>query len=138
MQRVRAPTQTTTVWPGDYLEVNLPASPSSEEVVAIEPRCDMRVQDWPPPMFTEVVDGQIRLAKFNSLDQPIILRKNEDICQTLPTKQPTAQIPETTPAVHMATHSAAPNGSHFLDDVVLDPDDIMPAPHQRRVHRSFT
>ena len=43
VQTVRAPTQTTTVWPGDYLEVNIPASLSSEEVVAIEPRRDMKV-----------------------------------------------------------------------------------------------
>ena len=76
-------------------------------------------------MFTEVVDGQIRLT--NTLDQPITLRKNEHLCQALPTEQPAAQIPETTPAVHRAIHSIVPNGSHFSDSIALDPDNIMPA-----------
>ena len=76
-------------------------------------------------MFTEVVDGQIRLT--NTSDQPITLRKNEHFCQALPTEQPAAQIPETTPAVHRAIHSIVPNGSHFSESVALDPDNIMPA-----------
>ena len=50
---IRAPPRITTVWPGEYLEVDVPASLSSEEIIAIEPRSDLKQQNWPPPAFNE-------------------------------------------------------------------------------------
>ena len=78
--------QNTTLWPGDYLEVDVPPELNRGALIAVEPRTDIKpaVRDkyasvWLEPRMTDVVAGKIRLLYTSS--EPGIIRRNEHFCQ---------------------------------------------------------
>ena len=84
---LRAPPVTTTIWPGDYLELNVPKELQTYEQLTIEPRSDTSKQKsqldkWPTPDVTEQVAGKIRI--LNDTSSPQRVGKNEHICQSTP------------------------------------------------------
>ena len=79
---LRAPKSSTTVWPGDFLEVPLPDDlVDSSHILAVEPRPDLYHQDnmWPAPDVIESVGGNLRI--LNDTNHPIALKKNQHFCQ---------------------------------------------------------
>ena len=78
---LRAPNATTTIWPGDYLEVDSPPNldPSQDHVLAVEPRIDTATASWPSPFLTTAIAGKIRLP--NTTQQPLIIKKNSHVAQ---------------------------------------------------------
>ena len=55
---LHAPPVTTSIWPGDYLELNVPKEPQNYEQLTTEPRYDTSKQQsqldkWPTPDVTE-------------------------------------------------------------------------------------
>ena len=132
---LRAPSKMTTLWPGDYLEVELPSTiAEADPELALEPRVDTfsaRVSKavWPSPCILRSVSGKIRIP--NLTDEPLILKRHEQfgqVChvfspptpvdlpnvQTLPAK---ASIANTRQVHSKITHSTA---------VQLDPDNMLP------------
>ena len=70
---LRAPASSTTVWPGDYIELSIP-SVLDDLVVAVEPRNDYSPlchQNWPEPAIVEAVGDKIRLV--NTSGEPLKL-----------------------------------------------------------------
>ncbi|VDI45491.1 Hypothetical predicted protein [Mytilus galloprovincialis] len=73
---LRAPAQFTTIWPGDFLEMQLPSDIcSTDDTFAIEPRLESHVSSmhagkdsnvWPPPNLITSVAGRIRIPKFDT------------------------------------------------------------------------
>ena len=84
---LRAPSTNTTVWPGEYVEVNLPAHLfAADSTFALEPRFDSNgnksVRDddaWPQPSLITSIDGLLRIPYLT--DTRRVLKKNEHFCQ---------------------------------------------------------
>lgn len=81
--------QSGTIWPGDYVELDVPSDFTRDCLLAVEPRYDNTPRgtlDWPKPHIAEAIAGKIRL--FNDTQQPQLLRKNDHVCQVVNTLVP--------------------------------------------------
>lgn len=87
---VRAPQKTTTLWPGDFIEVEIPREyASSDATFALEPRTETSCpteQSWPVHDEVTSIAGRIRIP--NLTKELKILKRNEQFCQVLPVFQP--------------------------------------------------
>ena len=84
---LRAPPVTIIIWPGNYLELNVPKELQAYEQRTIEPRSDTskhqsQLDKWPTPNVAEQVAGKIRI--LNDTSSPQRVGKNEHICQSTP------------------------------------------------------
>ena len=68
-QILRAPPVSSTIWPGNFLEVNVPNTFPSDAQLAIEPRVDSACcrstktsHAWPQPALLDSVGGKLRLV----------------------------------------------------------------------------
>ena len=85
---LRAPHTKTTLYPGGFLELDLP-SPYHNQPLAIEPRVSSGKsgdQQWLSPNIIGSVDGRIRIANLST--SPVILQKNKQFAQILPVNHP--------------------------------------------------
>ena len=104
---IRAPAESTTIWPGEFIEVQLPSEAPSDSEYALEPRSDApsarrltASQLWPTPSIISSVAGKIRIPNLSS--EPHSLKRNEHFCQVCPVFTPTvspsaSQKPSTNP-----------------------------------------
>ena len=84
---LRAPSTNTTVWPGEYVDVSLPADLFvADSTFALEPRFDSNgnksVRDddaWPQPSLITSIDGLLRIPNLTNTTR--VLKKNEHFCQ---------------------------------------------------------
>nr|XP_022310274.1 uncharacterized protein LOC111115730 isoform X2 [Crassostrea virginica] len=127
-QVLRAPvSNTTTLWPGEYIEVKLPddmTSPDEYNTYSLEPTSyQSPTTNWPPPSFVDSVAGKIRIANLSN--EPRTIKRNQHLCLVRPTFSPDALPNEITTPVpklnlkyskHTTSHSAAVN---------LDPDNTL-------------
>ena len=98
---LRCPAQATTVWPGEYLELDIPNDYAQQDTVfALEPRSDapssqaVKPSDlWPPASVIVSVAGKVRIV--NEGTGPKVLKRNEHLCQVRPVYFPSA--PSETP-----------------------------------------
>ena len=127
---LRASAPSTILWPGDYLELDIPSDLSCDSPLAIEPRVtpsSSKVHSpdhmWPPPQLIEPVGNKIRLV--NSTDAPHLVRRHDHICQALHTTVPEnlATPPPYEPSTPPRTK---PPTGLFSDAVLLDPDSLLP------------
>ncbi|ESO82843.1 hypothetical protein LOTGIDRAFT_155879 [Lottia gigantea] len=133
---LRAPSFSTTVWPGDYLELTLPGELHSEEILALEARYDtgapkMSTKIWPQPSLTEQVGGKIRIA--NDTDQPQTLKRHEHFCQVRRVQTITDTDNLAYPPAKPVLSAVLKDTTFFSDIVKLDPDYILP----QSVRRDF-
>ena len=85
----RAPPKSTTVWPGEFIELDLLDDLLPDAEYALEPRidapCAKRVttsQLWPPPNIVTSVAGRVRIP--NLATELRFLKRNEHFCQVRP------------------------------------------------------
>ena len=83
---LRAPPNSTVVWPGDFVEVALPSAAPPDSDYALEPRMDtprvrrLATSDiWPPPGIVSSVAGKIRIPNLSC--DPHCLTRSEHFCQ---------------------------------------------------------
>ena len=125
MHVLRVPVS-TTVWPGEFVEVDLPGDIPSDCDYALEPRIDSPVnkhtskdsRQWPPPSIVSSVAGKIRIP--NLFSEPLHLKRNEHFCQARPVFTPSCEH-ETGVTSHTTIHSHAKH----TDYVKLDPDNVL-------------
>ena len=140
---LRSAPSSTVVWPGSFVEVDIPSVLDPESTLAVEPRCDRSTKptDWPHPNIIEAIGGKIRIV--NNTHEPQTLRKNEHFCQI----RLTSNIPDVTETVQ-GTNSdtvtprqqANTTSTHHTDTIHLDPDKILPEETRhtfRRVLQQF-
>ena len=83
---LRAP-KTDTIWPGEFVELDVPTKFATDTSIAIEPRIDStdsRVSGestWPTPCIVETVAGKVRIS--NPTSEPKLIKKNEHLCQAI-------------------------------------------------------
>ena len=85
---LRAPSPTSVVWPGHFLELDLPDRIPPDSILAIEPRrdCSKSTGDWPPPSIVEAVARKICIP--NETHQPKRIPRHDHLCQVIPTYTP--------------------------------------------------
>ena len=122
---LRAPVKTVLL-PGDYLEMKTPNDLEPDDIWALHPRydspCNSHATDstvWPTPQMIHSVDSSVRLV--NTTSDPIIVKKNEHLCDINPVMQPThctgvLASKESSPVSISGLHSTA---------VSIDPDGIL-------------
>ena len=76
----------TTVWPGEFLEIDAPLELLKDATPAIEPRMDLvssshlkPTHTWPPPDIVQSIGGKLRL--LNNTEEPLLVRKHDHLCQ---------------------------------------------------------
>ena len=125
---LRAPTPSKTVWPGEFLEVQLPddAPPNSE--YALEPRTDApRLRNlkpsqlWPQPGVVSSVVRAIRIPNLST--EPRTLKRHEHFCQVTPVFEPKEESPTSQPPTQ---HPLPPSPASHSASVQVDPDRILP------------
>ena len=126
---LRAPSSKTTIWPGDYIEVDIP-SEMTDEMLALEPRTDATntfavktSQLWPPPSILATVGNKVRIP--NTTEEPKVLSRNEHFCQVRAVFSP--PVPDTASPVPYQPHIRSATSALFSSTVKLDPDGILPA-----------
>ena len=138
---LRAPASSTTVWPGDYIELSIP-SVLDDLVVAVEPRNDYSPlchQNWPEPAIVEAVGDKIRLV--NKSGEPLKLRRNKHFCQVRHT------VDATTYSDNTRKHNIVNNvisrpvdNTTFSDNIELDRDNLLTDDTRKQfrdLHRRF-
>ena len=125
---LRAPTPSHTIWPGDFLEIQLPDGFPADSEYAIEPRTDapsarrLKLSHvWPPPNIVSSVAGRIRIPNTSSV--PHTLKRNEHFCQASPVFEPTEE------AIPSPSHSLLPpqpSTTRHSSPVQIDPDNLLP------------
>ena len=139
---LRAPSKTTTIWPGEYVEVDLPPELSNcDDTFAIEPRVDTRIaktlqsnQMWPSPSTISSIAGKIRIPNMTS--NPLTLGRQEHFGQIR-----TIYVPEIAGDISATRHTTASipaSAAPFSSQVSLDPANILSVEDQTGFQTDLT
>ena len=131
---LRAPSTTTTVWPGGFIELDLPPDIPPDTNLAVEPRVDSSscryvksTHAWPQPTILEVVGGKLRLA--NTSDAPILVKKNDHLCQVRLVSDDIPSNATPPPSIPGPLPKLPAQHIYHSEPVSLDPDGIL-SPNQ--------
>ena len=107
---LHAPSSATVVWPGEYLELDIPPDLGDDRILAFQSRSDTPISKhakpahiWPEPQILEAVGSKIRLV--NTSNEPKAISHNEHLSQILPTVAAPPPTPQ--PDAHRSTVSRA-------------------------------
>jgi len=137
---LRSPLSSTTIWPGEFLEVDLPSDAPPDSVYALEPRTDASSvrkltdsQLWPTPAVISSVAGKIRIPNLSP--EPHFLKRNEHFCQVRAVYKPEArddnsQLPVLPPPRPLVLQASTKHSAN----VRLDPENLLP----RAIRAKFT
>lgn len=125
---LRAPAPSKTVWPAEFLEVQLPDDAPPDSEYALEPRTDAPSshnlkpsQLWPQPSVISSVARAIRIPNLST--EPRTLKRHEHFCQAIPVFEPKVVPSTSRPPTQCPSLSS--NSSHSAT-VQIDPDSILP------------
>ena len=130
---LRAPPTSTTIWPGDFVEVNLPDDAPADCDCALEPRSVSQSvrkltasQLWLPPSIVSSVAGKIRIPNMSS--EPHSLKRNEHFCQGNPVFSPDINVATSSPpSCELCPRPSSPTGNlQQTSSVRLDPENALP------------
>ncbi|KAJ8346823.1 hypothetical protein SKAU_G00282240 [Synaphobranchus kaupii] len=125
---LRAPTHSETIWPGEFIEMQLPGDVQSDAEYAIEPRSDTlsarrlkSSQMWPQPSIVSSIAGKIRIPNLSAV--PRTLKRHEHFCQVTPVFEP-KELLSVSPAPCPATPKM--NKTDHSSAMQIDPDNLLP------------
>ena len=132
----------TTIWPGEFFEVEDPEITKLDYSLALEPRIDanqnLKNIDtlWPTPAVVQSISGKIRIP--NHTDFPIVLKRNEHIAQIS-----SAYIPVQAASQQRQNKSLCSTNKQttlFSNNISIDPNKIL-SPDTittfKRLHKEF-
>ena len=121
---------TTTLWPGDFIELDVPSDIALDNPVALEPRITTYINNqlptsyiWPSPNILTNIGGKVRIP--NDTTYPIKLRKHDQFCHI---HQVSTQVESISTSIYNSgepqqqVQSALP----FSRSIILDTDDLLP------------
>lgn len=138
---LRAPPVSTTIWPGEFLEIPLPPDAPADTAYAMEPRLDTHTakcettHNWPRPAVVSSVAGRIRIPNLSG--EPHVLKRHQHFCQVDPLSTVTvpSPAPDTHTTVPMARHlPVRPATVQHSKGVQVDPDNLLPPGFKDRFH----
>ena len=119
----------TVVWPGEYVEVDVPSNINKDATLAIEKRydCQQPISEWPSPQIVEAIDGKVRI--LNNSQEPQKLAKHGHLCQAhftsaIPYTVPNGPTVSPTTTLPPKTYRPGSQTVH-ADAVDLDPHNIL-------------
>ena len=123
-------TASTTVLPGEFLEVDAPSCLPGDMLYAIEPRADTKhALSWPAPDMIHSVEGKLRIP--NHSKEPLHFKRNEHLAQAIEVFEPPLEsAPLATNICVQAVTS--PTASLHSAPVQIDPDHILPDSYSNR------
>ena len=128
---LRSPPTSTTIWPGEFIEVELPADSPPDSEYALEPRMDapsikkLTASQWPSPDIVSSVAGKIRIPNLSP--EPQFLKRNEHFCQVRPVFTPEPARDNTALSSKSPTRSPTTKAAiKHSSTVRLDPDNLLP------------
>ena len=118
------------MWPGEYLELDIPPDLGDDRILAIQQRTDTPISKhtkpayiWPEPQILDAVGSKIRLV--NTSTEPKAIGRHEHLSQILPTTGVPSLTPIPTPTDEPSP--ARPTCSPpFSSAVSVDPDNLLP------------
>ena len=123
---LRAPASTTTIWPGEFIELEVPKDIPQDVTLALEPRtdsdCSQGTTLWPLPDIITSVGRKVRIP--NDTDTPKILKRNDHFCQIQSVFSPSIKEPYTNDSISVPEPKTITKGLHS-DQVILNPDDLL-------------
>ena len=127
---LRAPATSTTLWPGDYIELELQQDLPPNSLHVLEPRSDIpqvhlvtTSELLPPPGIIFSVAGRIRIPNLSC--QPIQPKRHEHFCQfSLVFTPSTHEQPQHTADLSKQSINLSP-GINFSSAVRIDPDNLL-------------
>ena len=127
---LRAPSSTTVLWPGDYVELNVPPDLGEDHALALqphtktpEPKHTKTTCIWPEPQILEAVGAKVRLV--NSYQEPKLIVRHEHLSQILPIEK-TSSFPSTRSLPSLPQPVKPKISLPFSSSVSNDPDNILP------------
>ena len=125
---LRSSSPTAVIWPGDYLEVDVPPELGTDSTIAIEPRSDTfsfkrpppTENPWPQPRVIDTVGSKVRIT--NTSDEPYTVRRHDHICWARPTVLP---IPPEATTTSIRPVTEVKSTPPFSGSVSLDPDKLL-------------
>ena len=131
---LRAPPSSTTIWPGEYLEIDLPPDLPPDSDYIVEPRLDApsvrkctTAEIWPAPGVMASVAGKLRFPNLTT--NPHTLKRHEHFCQVDQLRPPSttddALTTVSTLPIFSTRSSQLPNPRHSIT-VKVDPDNLLP------------
>ena len=123
----------TTIWPGEFIEVDTPSELPVDAEVAIEPRCESSYSStWLKPSILSSVDGKVRIPNHTS--SPIVIKKNDHFGQLSEVFSPeTSPAAVEIPSVSCVKSNYVSKATCHSTSVCLNPDSILPA----RIYTEF-
>ena len=138
---LRDPTTSTTLWCGDYIELELPQDLPPHLLHALEPRSNIpqvhlvtTSELWSPPGIISSVAGRIQIPNLSG--EPIHLKRDEHFCQvslifTLSTHEQPQHIADL--SKQSINLSPSVSGTSLSSAVRVDPNNLL----QRDMQSSF-
>ena len=125
-----SPSSATVVWPGEYLELDIPPDMGDDRILALQPYTDTPISKymkpayiWPEPQILEPVGSKIHLV--NTSNEPKSISRLAYLSQILPTTDVPSPTPSMTPTDQPSP--VRPQCSPpFLSPVSIDPDNLLP------------
>ncbi len=119
---VRASRNSTTIWPGEFVEVSVPDDFCSDAAIAVEPRLHApKARLWPEPDVMDTVGGKIRLP--NNTTEPITLSRHEQFCQIHHVISP-MEVPSD--EIIAGTCKISPCSTVYSNLISVNPDKVLP------------
>ena len=120
---LRSPT-TSVIWPGKFLEIDIPEDFGHDCTLSIEARPDSAVNthNWPPTHITEAINGKVRI--INDSEEGQLVKKHEHFCQVCSATDPSLKQAQVFPVV-VLPNATDRNSSFHSDLVKVDPDNIL-------------
>jgi len=104
-------TETTTVWPGEFLEMEVPPELDLEDsLLAVEPRSAPDTLNWIPASIRRSVGKSIRIENISP--EPKIVKKHDHVCQVTPIFNPTSIPSENENSINIRPGGFNPTVSH--------------------------
>ncbi len=125
---LRGPSEQTVVLPGEFVELSTPKDTDADTKWALEPRFDSPSNlitkpesAWPPVQEITSVDHILRVP--NNSEEPIILRRNEHLCQI----RAISSVPDACDSYQPAMPTPPPTkpSAPFSSGIHLDPDNCL-------------
>ena len=124
--------ETSTVWPGEFVEFKLPEASLHDSELAVEPRLSLQKSSWLSAGIHRSVGNTLRVS--NNTSSPQLIKKHEHICQVTGTF-----CPEPASIQTIAPHEASVRMSTLEVDhsapISLDPDKVLPESIRERFNR---
>ena len=138
---LRAPA-TTTIWSGDYIEVNIPNEvSSSDQCFAVEPHLVLpkggSTPYWPNPDILHSVSNKIRVPNYTV--EPLVLKRHDHFCQIRTVNSVDCSHCENDPTANdpFFKKSTVKSDRNHSATVNVDPDNILPPDTKQKFYNTL-